>query len=376
MLEIREYLSDPTFDPDLYFNEMSPAENSTSNYVVVTWDLDTTGRRLIDEICQIGGYQSHPSGEGDGDKEEGSVYSQYVMPYRNPNPGARRSFGIRVVNIGRYRMLKDLESGKILKTKSEISAISGFIDWLSQEKKDSTNNPNVLLVCHEANRKVLIPLLLESLYKFNLMDSFKKVVKGFVNSVYLVEKYGDKSKITSNSLRSLCKTVCNDTNPKTNSASDRSQVLYNVLKGIAESNKEDLSTLVHSCSSTVQEEEQSLQALKSILGTQGTLRPIFEDRLRQKRMVRERAMLLRKCVASSGLNYQDLKNIYDKDDDEKSRIEILKKKIRSNEEVEVSPDMMDELIELLNTHFITSNNNEEVVSADAAQAEDNSVKSS
>ena len=24
-------------------------------YLVVSWDLDTTGRRLIDEICQIGG---------------------------------------------------------------------------------------------------------------------------------------------------------------------------------------------------------------------------------------------------------------------------------------------------------------------------------
>ena len=53
----------------------------------------------------------------------GSTFSQYVMPYKNPNPGARRSFGIRVVNIGRYRMLKDMESGKILKTKSEISAL-------------------------------------------------------------------------------------------------------------------------------------------------------------------------------------------------------------------------------------------------------------
>jgi hypothetical protein len=28
------------------------------------------------------------------------------MPYKNPNPGARRSFGIKVVSIGRYRMLK------------------------------------------------------------------------------------------------------------------------------------------------------------------------------------------------------------------------------------------------------------------------------
>ena len=51
-----------------------------------------TGRRLIDEICQIGGHYASNS------TEENS-FSQYVMPHRNPNPGARRSFGIKVRNI-------------------------------------------------------------------------------------------------------------------------------------------------------------------------------------------------------------------------------------------------------------------------------------
>ena len=51
---------------------------------------------------------------------------------RNPNPGARRSFGIKVVNIGRYRMLKDIASGKILKTKSEVSALQVNSSFLSR----------------------------------------------------------------------------------------------------------------------------------------------------------------------------------------------------------------------------------------------------
>ena len=59
-----------------------------ANYLVVAWDLDTTGRRLIDEICHIGGYYVDAEGQA-------SEFSQYVMPYKNPNPGARRSFGIR-----------------------------------------------------------------------------------------------------------------------------------------------------------------------------------------------------------------------------------------------------------------------------------------
>ena len=116
-------------------------------YQVVAWDLDTTGRKLIDEICQIGGHYSQPGSSGQAD----NTFSQYVMPHRNPNPGARRSFGIKVVSIGRYRMLKDLNSGKILKTKSEVSALQDFISWLGRAKGDKQG---VILICHEPERKV------------------------------------------------------------------------------------------------------------------------------------------------------------------------------------------------------------------------------
>ena len=114
-------------------------------YVAVAWDLDTTGRKLIDEICQIGGHFLGQVGD------EENTFSQYVMPHRNPNPGARRSFGIKVVSIGRYRMLKDLNTGKILKTKSEVSALQDFISWLGRAKGDSEG---VILLCHEPERKV------------------------------------------------------------------------------------------------------------------------------------------------------------------------------------------------------------------------------
>ena len=108
---------------------------------------------------QIGGYYVADDGSQ-------KTFSQYVMPYKNPNPGARRSFGIKVVSIGRYRMLKDVETGTILKTKSEISALLEFIDWLKEAKG---SRDGVVLVCHEPTRKVLVPLLLEALYKYNLV---------------------------------------------------------------------------------------------------------------------------------------------------------------------------------------------------------------
>ena len=61
---------------------------------------------------------------------------------------------------------------------------------------------------------------------------------------------------------------------------------------------------------TVEQEENELKNLKGMLGTQGTLRPIFESHLRQKRSVRERAMQLRKIVAESGLDYDKVAEIF------------------------------------------------------------------
>merc|ERR1711994_176212 len=223
----------------------APAANSVSvksnrglegkHYQVVAWDLDTTGRRLIDEICQIGGFYvlSTPpkTDKNEINNKEGDyngcqkTFSQYVMPYKNPNPGARRSFGLKVASMGRYRMLKDVETGKILKTKSEVSALQDFILWL-KEAKQKTQSEGIILVCHEpAARKVLIPLFLEALRRYSLFESFSEVVVAFANSVKVVEQFADSSKVTSLSLRSLCKTLLNNTNPATASACDRAKVL-------------------------------------------------------------------------------------------------------------------------------------------------------
>ena len=58
---------------------------------------------------------------------------------------------MQVVSIGRYRMLKDLNTGNILKTKSEVSALTDFISWLGRAKGASDG---VILLCHEPERKV------------------------------------------------------------------------------------------------------------------------------------------------------------------------------------------------------------------------------
>lgn len=77
-------------------------------YRLVGWGIDTTGRRLIDEICHIAAYTP------------GSEFKQYIMPFSDLNPVIQRRTGLRVVSLGRYRMLKNLKINRYVKTKSEV----------------------------------------------------------------------------------------------------------------------------------------------------------------------------------------------------------------------------------------------------------------
>lgn len=72
------------------------------NYRVVGWDLDFSGRRLVDEILQIAAYTP--------DKE----FSLYMMPSRDLNLAARRRHKLKVVTINRYRVLKHLKNNKVI----------------------------------------------------------------------------------------------------------------------------------------------------------------------------------------------------------------------------------------------------------------------
>merc|ERR1712013_693278 len=140
----------------------------------------------------------------------------------------------------------------------------------------------VILVSHEPQRKVLGPLLLEALHKYHFLDSFNAVVKGFCNSSPTISALGDTSKITS---------------------------LFSILAKVTEG-EDDLvcDSKLLPFSSSVSAEAEALNLLKSVLGTQGTLRPVFESQLKQKRLVRERAMNLRRLVAEAGFEYSGLKS--------------------------------------------------------------------
>jgi len=314
---------------------------SDGNYVVVSYDLDTTGRRLIDEIVQIG---ANCLKQGKDGESENCSYSQYVMPHRNPKPAAKRAYGFAVVNIGRSRMLKDIHSGQILKTKSEITALQSFLVWLEEAKGDSDG---IILVSHEQNPKILVPLLIQSLARYNLVPAFSKIVKGFCNSANVIDKIGNKNEITSLSLRSLCKTVLQNTSLPTTTAIDRCQRVLEVLCSVAEKaedkenkSKVNLSEVVRPFATTIVAEEDNLKNLEHIESIQLTLRPIFGELLGGSWQLRERMVRVRRALAEKHLDYNKLKEVV--------KLNELKTKV---ETLELQDQDKDELITIISNHF-------------------------
>ncbi|PZC70744.1 hypothetical protein B5X24_HaOG214959 [Helicoverpa armigera] len=282
-----------------------PAGLPPGKYALVGWDMDTTGRRLIDEICQIAAYTPKQS------------YSQYIMPYGDLNPGARRRHNVRVVTVGRYRMLKDTNTHKILKTKSEISALSDFLDWLEKEKGDGS----VILIYHEP-RRLSPTMLLEALTRYKLLDRFKSIVAGFADSYALA---ADKCKATvkSVSLRVLARVLLDADSLSVDSALERATAAYRIVEHLAQGEQQEVGAGGEGAAASrdmvetarvwarpVHTELDALATLKKLLERQNTFRPVFAPLLRSARPERKRVTQLRRLLADAGLLYDQLKDAW------------------------------------------------------------------
>lgn len=272
------------------------------DYHLIGWDVDTTGRRLVDEICQIAAYTPTAN------------FSQYVMPFQELSPAARRRHNIRVVTIGRFRMLKDSKTNKVLKTKSEISALTDFVQWLEGVKGKTSDG--VILVSHES-RKVAAPLLLEALRKYNMLEKFCSVVKGFANGYNVAEVKCAKT-IRSFSLRTLSRVLL-DKDEELDSAVDRARLSFQIVQhlcggeerqGSGDGDETAAPGLVQAISEftqTIAQEEEELARIKTVLDRQNSLRPVFAPMLRREK---NRAVNMRKIVAESGIDYDMLTGTY------------------------------------------------------------------
>lgn len=313
-------------------------------YRLVGWEIDTTGKRLIDEICQLAAYTPK------------SQFSQYIMPYPDITPLYVRKHAICVVTTFRYRMLKDLNTNHFIKTKSEISALTDFLQWLEENRGDATDG--IILVYHEL-RKSSPGMLLEALRRYNLIERFNNVVKGFANGFQIAQaKCGKTTK--SFSLRVMAKILLNQENVELFSAKDRAKTAYEVAVHLAQGEKQELDSKASGDSTGLERhlieficpftnpinaEEEEIEELKNLIKIQNTFRPVFDNLLKASRPDRQNANRLRRLLAENNINYDKLKDAYATEAKE-GLDKILKSEVTNAKEKDLS-----ELLEILDCFF-------------------------
>lgn len=88
-------------DKTIITNASKMEELAPGNYVVVAWDMDTTGMRFFDEICHIAGCT--PS----------TTFQEHILPYKNMNYNDTKRHNLKVITKGNYRMLKNVKTQQV-----------------------------------------------------------------------------------------------------------------------------------------------------------------------------------------------------------------------------------------------------------------------
>uniref|UniRef100_A0A8D8ZY94 Maternal protein exuperantia n=1 Tax=Cacopsylla melanoneura TaxID=428564 RepID=A0A8D8ZY94_9HEMI len=322
-------------------NGAGPKKNLQSlpfgNLKLVGWDLDTTGRRLIDEICQISGYTPEEN------------FNMYIMPHRDIDMRSKRRHALRTVNAGKFRVLKDNKTNKVLRTKSEISALTDFLEWLEKVRGDNLT-VYIVLLCHETY-KLNASLLLEALRRNQMLDRFSSVVKGFADCHSLAKDKCQKS-IVQYDLRTLCKMLLNKENTSLASASERAKYAYQIVEHLCAGGVENgegnvgadgdsavtpspdvtIKTVLQ-YASDIEAEENNIQEFKVTLERQNTLKPVFYFGLKTKNYKdRQQVMQLRSYVTSALIDYEQLQSVWNEKNGKEGIEELINTKLNSVEE--------------------------------------------
>ena len=143
---------------------------SVENVAVVVWEATVTGRRLIDEMINLGAYyaEDDASDEQVADSESNSKepaddassqqFNEYVMPYGKLPLNVIRNYNLRIVDTGRYRMLKEIRHNRMLKSKSEVAAVNDLATWLIQLQRTKFPNKKIVLVYFEPRHTKILQL--------------------------------------------------------------------------------------------------------------------------------------------------------------------------------------------------------------------------
>ncbi|KAK0080398.1 hypothetical protein PV325_014016 [Microctonus aethiopoides] len=272
------------------------------DYLLVGWDMDLTGKKLIDEICQIACYTSTSS------------FAQYVMPFKNLTPPARKRHNLKVVTIGKYRMLKNSQTNKVIKTK------------------------NVLI-------------------KYKLLERFKKTVKGFVNG-FDVANNKCASTLRAFSLRTLSR-IFLDQEVQWDNAANRARLVLQIIQYLSNNEENDKVDIVKKESSDgtskstiefirefvqpIDAEEKEYKVLKLVLERQDNLKPLFQPLLQMTRRERQHASPLRRLLAEANNTWSDGQEI--------ALEKLIKEKLDKATEKEI-----EDLIVIIESHFDPTKN--------------------
>jgi hypothetical protein len=151
-----------------------PMPEHDDSIAVVMWEATVTGRRLIDEMVNLGSFYVAQE-----EKAEGHDFNEYVMPYGKLPLNVIRNYNLRIVDTDRYRMLKEIRNNRMLKSKSEVAACNDFASWLIKLQKDNFTDKKIVLVFFEPRHSKILQLFL--VYRhlvsiFRLVSNFQFVL--------------------------------------------------------------------------------------------------------------------------------------------------------------------------------------------------------
>jgi maternal-effect protein exuperantia len=313
-------------------------------YTLVSVDVDTTGRRLIDEIVQLSAYTPE------------SQFAEYIMPIMNLNPAARQRHQIRVITVGFFRMLKSMQTYKVVKTKAEIAVLKDFLDWLENLRKNDPESQGIILIHHE-QRKFVPYMLLEALQKYDLVDRFMKSVKSFADGFALsVEKCGNPVKYFSILQTADILKLNKDAKEAYDfdgCARIRTKLAYQIIEQIAKGDETDLSAeatakkmheLVFQRASSIKSHFSSLDDQNKCMERQNSMRPIFVNYFKVTLYHRVRGVTFRRVLADHGYDFEAIKDVWESKKKE-GLVELV------NAISELKEDDQTELIDILDCHF-------------------------
>lgn len=123
---------------------MDSDNKNNKDLLFVSWDVDTTGRRLLDDICNVGAYCNDFS------------MQQYIMPYKDIMLPMKRRHNLSTITIGVYRVLRDTNTGKV----SPVIFVAMWVYWFNGVGKCRFRS---LLISNETVAGDLYPSKIEKL---------------------------------------------------------------------------------------------------------------------------------------------------------------------------------------------------------------------